>query len=368
MSVGSAQPSKGQPGATVRASTAGRATNAPSSGAAAGSSGAVAGSASAAAATSAQPAAPEEPSEEARSRAIEQFQKGSAAFSAHHYKDAIDLFLEADRLVKNPAFAFNAALAYEQMGDSSGALGWYREYLRRAPEAADKDKQEAAVERLERVLASKGVQQVTVLSIPEGATVIIDGRPVGVTPWTGDIAPGSHQALLRLNGCADVKTLFELGKYQAMDISRALEKAEQSAPQPTAIATGSARPAALPPVRTSPTVAPWTWVSLGVGVAGLGAALGCELGRASAETDAKNATTQIDAGDAADRMQNLQLAARVLVGIGAVATVAGGVLLAVDLGSGGGEEEAATPESGPKAKAGLGCGLGGCGLMAQGTF
>jgi tetratricopeptide (TPR) repeat protein len=105
-----------------------------------------------------------------------------ALFDRKKYKDAIDAFLEANRLFPSPTLSFNAAKAYEKMGDSAGALRFYRDYLRRKPDASDLADVEKSIGRYERALQDKGVQQVTVLSSPEGALVIVDDRPMGVTP------------------------------------------------------------------------------------------------------------------------------------------------------------------------------------------
>jgi hypothetical protein len=63
--------------------------------------------------------------------------------------------------------SFNIARAYEKLGDDAGALRWFRDYLRRAPDAPICE----GSGRLDHVLTSnasrkKGVQQLTVMSTP----------------------------------------------------------------------------------------------------------------------------------------------------------------------------------------------------------
>jgi hypothetical protein len=99
--------------------------------------------------------------------------------------------------------SFNIARSYEKIGDDAGALRWYRDYLRRDPSVKNAGDVQKLVQGLEASLAKKGVQQVTVLSSPAGATVTIDDRPVGVTPFTGEFAPGQHQIGVSLRGYAD---------------------------------------------------------------------------------------------------------------------------------------------------------------------
>src|SRR5690606_29128491 len=143
-----------------------------------------------------------------RQDAAQRYEQGVQAYQEGRHKDAIDLFLEADALSPSSALSFNIARAYEKIKDSSNALRWYRDYLRREPDAEDAEAVNELIEHYEQVLEQKGVQQVTVLSEPEGATVRLDGRPVGVTPWTGDLAPGQHEVALSLRGYVDTERSF----------------------------------------------------------------------------------------------------------------------------------------------------------------
>lgn len=294
--------------------------------------------------------------DEARAR----FDSGAQAFSEGRYKDAIDFFLDANRIAPNPAFSYNIGLAYEQLGDASDALRYYRDYLRRLPDAADRAEVEGRVATAEARLRERNVQQVTVLSVPEGATVSIDGRPVGVTPWTGELGPGTHATRIEMRGYRDASRSFTLSIEHSMDVSVEL------APQPIAATTSAATPvtadagAEAEEKRPGPRVAPLTWVVLGVGVAGLGTAGGLELARSGAEDDAKNARTSFDAKDNWDRAKSLETAARVAVGIGAAVTIVGGVLLYIDLTH--------EKSSSASVRAAAGCRNGDCGLLFDGAF
>jgi hypothetical protein len=185
--------------------------------------------------------------------------------------------------------------------------------------------------------------------------VVLDGEPVGVTPWTAEIPPGGHRLQLRLPGYRDGRTRFELAADRATDVSLALSRgASSEGLGPDGGQTGVAK------------IGPVAWTSLAVGVAGLGAALGCELARGNAEDDARTAPTQAESGEDYARMEDLRTASRVLLGIGAAATLTGGVLLAVDLAS---EPSGQSPEEDDASlQAALGCRAGACGLGLSGQF
>jgi tetratricopeptide (TPR) repeat protein len=328
----------------------------------------------------ASPARAAKPSEaelqQRRQDAAQRYEQGVQAYQEGRHKDAIDLFLEADALAPSSALSFNIARAYEKIKDSSNALRWYRDYLRREPQADDKAAVTALVEEYQKVLEAKGLQQLTVLSEPETATVRVDGRPVGVTPWTGDVPPGAHTISVSLRGYADAERQITLASDSAQDVPFRLQPATEATPVPAPMPAGPA--AASTPVATPSDAASSaepqgigvvTYVVLGAGVATLGAAGAFELMRRSAEDDAKNAETQIEKSDALDTMDSRQTTARVLAGIGGALTVAGGVLLALDLTRMSNSSTATRPsEAEPELTANGGCNFSNCFVSLQGSF
>jgi tetratricopeptide (TPR) repeat protein len=304
------------------------------------------------------PAAPAK-DDQAKERAKVHFQRGIAAYKEGRFKDAIDAFLDAHRQYPSPTLSFNAARAYEKMGDSAGALRFYREYLRQAPDAADKSTVAARISELESKLQQRGLQQVTILSVPEGATVILDDRPVGVTPWTGEIFPGKHRARLRREGYDDKTEEFELSAHRSLDVSVELSKAEAKtvAPGPTPNTTAGTEPRADPGEGKSIGIA--TWATLGVGVAALGGALVFEILRGQSEDDVKNEETQVARHEAFDTMESRQTTSRVLAGVGGAALIVGGVLLYLDLSGDSKPDDS---------KVGFGCDGSGCAATFGGHF
>ncbi len=294
-----------------------------------------------------------------RDAARDRFKLGAQAYTEGRFKDAIDLFLEADRLSNNPAFSYNIGQAYEELGDAANALRWYRSYLRDLPGAPDQAEVQPRVLAAERHLAERGVQQVTVLSSPEGATVTIDGQRVGVAPWTSELSPGAHQVALELRGYSDAAASFDLPKEHAIDVVLPLHKL----PDPLAVVVSA--PAAGPACADASSsswvsrVGPVTWATLGVGVAGLGTALGLELSRKGAEDAARGAPTNLVGEDEYHRATSLETAARVALGVGGAVTVLAGVLFYVDLSKG---------SSSVKVGAAAQCVGGACGPGVRGAF
>jgi tetratricopeptide (TPR) repeat protein len=300
-------------------------------------------------------------SPEAQESARKTYQAGAQAYSDGHYKDAIDLFLEAARIAPNPAFSYNIGLAYEQLGDHDNALRWYRDYLRELPDAPDRADIEPRVRDAEQRLRERGVQQVTVLSTPDGATVTIDGKPVGVTPWTGELTPGRHKLSLMLRNYSDMERMFELPSDHAVDVRSTLSEAAPEAPAAAPTTPEPSKPPAAEPSHSrSSKVGPLTWVAFGIGAAGLGSALAFELARSGAVDSARQAPTNVDGKDDYDRAKSFETLGKVTLGVGAAFTVAGGVLLYLDLSS-----KTERPSS---TTASVGCGAASCGVAVSGKF
>jgi len=297
--------------------------------------------------------------EQRRAAAKSKYQQGAEAYSAGRFKDAVDLFLAADHLAPSAPLSFNIARAYEKLADDAGALRWYRDYLRRNPDATNATTVRPLILALAESLRKKGVQQLTVLTRPAGATVTVDDQPMGVTPWTGELSPGEHRLLLSLRGYADSERSVSLAADQPLDTSVRLEQLNPisvSIPTPPALsATSSATAGEANSHGKKLGVLPW--VTLAAGTVALGGALTFEILRRSAESDAEAAESQLEYQDHLQTEQSRQTAARIFLATGGALLLAGGLMLLLDTGT-----------SSHPASAGLICLPSGCGLAARGKF
>jgi hypothetical protein len=295
------------------------------------------------------------------------YQAGVTAYAAKHYADAIMLFLDANRIAPSAALSFDVARAYDKLGDTSNALAWYRDYLRRSTDPKDRaDVAEQHVRPLERRLASTGVQQLTLLSTPGGARIAIDGNAVGSTPWTGDLPPGVHRVVASLEGFTDLTRNVTVSRDASLDVTLALAPTpagEPSSPTPRPLLV-----AAVPPTHDDPrpandsshgsAVRTAGWLTLGVGGASLGTALVFEILRQRAESAAKKDATQIAYANDRSTMEHRQTDARIFAGAGAALAVTGVVLV---LAGGGHADE-------PRADVAMDFGTNHVGARLSGTF
>ena len=256
---------------------------------------------------------------QARQLAKAKYEQGVEAYRAERYADAVRSFLEADAISPSAALSYNIARAYEKLADDAQTMRWYRNYLRLNPQAGNAAEVAGYVRALSATLAKKGIQQVSVLSAPAGATVAIDGNPLGVTPLTVELPPGAHTALLSLRDYSDAPTDFTLPPATPLDVSVTLRPAPRSAaaatPAPAPSGPGARRFGIVP------------YVTLGVAGACLGAAGIFELSRRSAQSSAKGEQVQVAFEDDVNSIDSRRTAARVLLGVGSVLAVTGGALL-----------------------------------------
>jgi tetratricopeptide (TPR) repeat protein len=205
-----------------------------------------------------------EPEAVAKARARLLFEKGVTAYREGRFYDAVDIFLETNRLYPDPKLSFNVGKAFEGLGNPPGALRYYREYLRRLPDAPDARDVEGHVHQLEQTLSLKGLQQLTVLSSPDGATVKLDGQAVGITPWTGESFAGKHRIVLEAAGYQRSESVVEIDLLRASDFNFELKQT---------LANPSDAKAARVVVRAEPKLSTFTLATLTTGVALLGTAL-----------------------------------------------------------------------------------------------
>jgi len=235
------------------------------------------------------------------------FEKGASAYAAGHYYEAIETFLEVDRIYPNAQLSFNIAKAYDNLGSRPGALRNYREYLRRAPDAADKDGITARIHELETALAERGVQQLSVMSDPAEGLVLLDDRPVGLTPWTGETWPGKHRVVVQKDGFLARELVVDLDPLKAQEVTADLAREPVSAPAPAPVVSNADK--AWPLTKKMSVL---TWVTLVTGTVSLGTAVAVEVA-------------------AGKHTSGITPASAFFAGFGTAAAATGGVMLYFDL-------------------------------------
>jgi iron complex outermembrane receptor protein len=95
--------------------------------------------------------------DDAREQAKGHFLEGRRLFAAGDYRAAIREFEAADRLAPSPLLSFNIGLAHDQLGERQEALRRYKAYLAQVPNAPNRDRVQAKINRIEGELRAEAV-------------------------------------------------------------------------------------------------------------------------------------------------------------------------------------------------------------------
>src|SRR5262249_4970352 len=147
------------------------------------------------------------------------------------------------------------------------------------------------VSQLEARLEGLGLQQLSVRSEPPGATVLVNDNPVGITPWAGELVPGTYRVQARLPGYRNGQAEITLSSERATDFNLPLTPIYFEGQT-----TGDSRGHAQESLAQNK---PLAWALIGSGAAALIGGIAFEFARASSQSDADSA----DSAEARARSQ-----------------------------------------------------------------
>lgn len=192
----------------------------------------------------------------------------------------------------------------------------------------------------------------TIETAPTGATISIDGKPVGTTPWTNPlrVTIGQHAVQATLDGHATKESTVRVSPKQTLVLALELEPTPATSPVesvPPAPTPEQPRKVNILPDRTAPPspVVPksetdanlgpaWRtagWVGMALGVAGI--AIGARSGLLAIEVDdrlqhvCEGSHCASRSGSDIERLERLTTSANVFVGAGVLLVAAGTTLV-----------------------------------------
>jgi tetratricopeptide (TPR) repeat protein len=259
------------------------------------------------------------PSTETKAAARAAYGAGEAAYQAGDYETAQAKFEEANRLIPSIHAQYWRGMTLARLGKVPEAHAALTAVL--ADDGASKlgaekaDAARAELEALERVPA-----EVDVRSTPPGALVTLDGSERGQTPLTLELAPGTHQMVLTLDGHAPKTAEVSLKPGEKATEEVTLEALPPPAPaEPAPEVEPEPAP---PPEKQERSLVP-AYVTLGV--AGASAIVGTIFG-----IQALNAKSDYDAAPSrslADDAERNALIADMAFGVTLTLGITGVVLL-----------------------------------------
>jgi tetratricopeptide (TPR) repeat protein len=157
-----------------------------------------------------------------RAVAKEHFLQGLALAKTGNWDRALAEFSESVRLFPTRAALSNVALSLSNLGRNVEALATYGEVLRRFGAAADAA--DLAALQASRAEVAARVGEISIESEPNGATVALDGRPLGVTPLAPTaVEAGAHVLKVSKTGHAVFERTLNVAPRQLLSVHAALE-------------------------------------------------------------------------------------------------------------------------------------------------
>jgi tetratricopeptide (TPR) repeat protein len=118
---------------------------------------------------------------EDKDRAREAYRQASQHYDFGEYQAALDGFKEAYRNYEDPAFLFNIAQCHRALGHKQDAVTFYRSYLRKSPDAPNREYVQKMITDLEAAIAADNVAH----KLPESGPAVAPTAPpppVAVVP------------------------------------------------------------------------------------------------------------------------------------------------------------------------------------------
>jgi tetratricopeptide (TPR) repeat protein len=78
--------------------------------------------------------------------------------------------------------------------------------------------------RLDLPVGTGTGSRLTLSSVPGGATVSVDGKDVGITPWSGEIRPGNHKIQVSAKGFVKEERIVQVQPSRDSDVTFALNR------------------------------------------------------------------------------------------------------------------------------------------------
>lgn len=163
-----------------------------------------------------------------QTEARDHFRRGGDFYQNGDWTHAIEEFRAAYELWNNPVILFNLAQAYRSDGQLSQATQTFQRYLESAPNLTREQRGEVeeAVREIEETRAV-----ITFEVEPAGATVTLDGRPLGEAPIArnAEVMPGEHRVHVELANHEARDETFTLRSHEQRLVNFRLRPVDQNA-------------------------------------------------------------------------------------------------------------------------------------------
>ncbi len=239
---------------------------------------------------------------------------GEKKYKAGDFAGALASFQGAEAVKPAPQAERYIGLCHDNLGHYADAVSFYEKFLAAVPPKMTKEGDEIKA-RVATIKAMPG--KIHFETTPAGASILVDGKQMGVTPADLDLTPGKHIVKLELAGYLPIDRDLDVSYGGKQDVKSEMQAKPAEPPPPPPVAANPppsdkpAEPAKPPePPKEKPSKIP-AFITGGLAVAavGVGTVFGIlALGKQSDFKSSPNA-------DTADTGENFALVADMSFGI-----------------------------------------------------
>jgi hypothetical protein len=144
--------------------------------------------------------------DEKKDRAKAKFKEGMALVAEEDYPGALAAFEESYRILPKPSLLFNIGMCQKALYRYVDSITTFQQFINESGDKAKPEMLDAAREAL--IEMDQLVGKLQVVDAPQGAEVLVDGKPVGKAPFKAPVMldPGQHAVQVSLAGHRTLRT------------------------------------------------------------------------------------------------------------------------------------------------------------------
>ncbi len=170
---------------------------------------------------------PKPPTEQAKPPAPEQqqadryFKSGVQLFKEGKFAEALAEFMRAYEIAPHPLVLYNIAGCHRELSHYSDAVSYYERFLAEGKGQVPAARLTAAQSELDGILAR--IARVTVTVTPDGASLTVDGNPIGtLVQMPLILSPGEHKLVASAVGHKPVERTVRVASGDEMTVELSL--------------------------------------------------------------------------------------------------------------------------------------------------
>ncbi len=137
---------------------------------------------------------------DAKAEAADKFKQGVSLWKAEKYQDALEAFLESNKLFFHPDTVVNIANCYAELYEFAKAMKYFEIYIEQKGSKITADQKKEVDDKMERI--GKKVGKLTVSPEDAGGKLLVDGEDQGTLPLDGAVyvEAGLHKVTVKQGG------------------------------------------------------------------------------------------------------------------------------------------------------------------------